>query len=327
MKKKSYNSLDLGKFVAAVLVVAIHSNPFEYLGMTGGIIRSCLLRLAVPFFFLTSSFLFFSRNPQLPDVRHYVKRILILYAFWAVFSIPLFYIYHTPPYGEPITVSQLIWNFFFSSTYPGSWFLMASLESVLLVWLLSRFLNNSCLFVLCIILYCFSMGVFDEIQSDGLLKYLHDIQGNWAYASIYFCVGKIVADNRNLYNTGKKHIWLVLMVALAVFDVISYLQMIPMGSASHRYLLVPLSTSILLFVLCHEVNYHLPYYTMRKMSTMFYLSHFSFVAMVAFVLHHFIGIDAPMLRYLLVLLCCLLLFVCIQNLSAKKRFCWLKYGI
>ena len=47
--RHSYNSIDLMKMIAAIFVVAIHSQPFS--GLTEVLVINLLARIAVPFFF------------------------------------------------------------------------------------------------------------------------------------------------------------------------------------------------------------------------------------------------------------------------------------
>ena len=57
-KKREYHGIDIGKFLCAVLVIAIHTQPFVnnlWLDRGAGIIT----RLAVPFFFVSTGFLLF----------------------------------------------------------------------------------------------------------------------------------------------------------------------------------------------------------------------------------------------------------------------------
>lgn len=152
---KNYNSLDLGKFIAALFVVAIHAHPFS--GLVETIMIYGFARLAVPFFFIVSSFLFFRRNPVGKDLLHFLKRLLLLYFLWAIFAIPLFYIYHTPPYGSPISIGQLVYGFFSGSTYPGSWFLMALMQCVLIIWLLSLRLDDVVLLIISVVCFAFAI--------------------------------------------------------------------------------------------------------------------------------------------------------------------------
>ena len=88
---KNYNTIDIGKFIACIGIVALHVSPLSslchcvFLHSTLGFLTS----LCVPYFFVISAFLFFSRNPEysLNKLLHFVKRITILYLGWLLIYI------------------------------------------------------------------------------------------------------------------------------------------------------------------------------------------------------------------------------------------------
>ena len=328
--KRNFNSLDLCKFIAAIFVVAIHSNPFD--GVLEKVFIHAIAFMAVPFFFITSSFLFFRKAPNSEKMKHYLKRIMILYLFWGIYSIPLFYYYHTPPNGEPISITTFIHNFFLSSTYSGSWFLMASLESVLLVWLLAKKVNKYFILILAILIY-----TYNSFASEGLIANdnaftngLSFIKGDWMKAMLFISFGKIIADHEVFILNKIKTlsvIFFIVMVLLDFFNVF-YLQNYHQGIFHLLSIaILPLTAlSIFLFALCHETRADLPYRVFRRMSTMFYLSHFTLVNIVGFCLHDFFSIDAPLLRYGIVLALCFTLYFFMEKMKDVKGFTWLKYG-
>ena len=87
-KTKEYNSLDILKFVLSILIMVIHT------GIDKTII-SPLLRIAVPLFFIISSFFFFSKINSISEkekpaaLLRFVKRNLGLYLFWAIIQLPV----------------------------------------------------------------------------------------------------------------------------------------------------------------------------------------------------------------------------------------------
>ena len=85
--KKVLTSVDIFKFIAAVMVVTIHTHPFicceEY---DYWVTAAC--RIAVPFFFIIGSFLFFKSNKP---IGTYIKRLLALYLVWFVIELPIIY--------------------------------------------------------------------------------------------------------------------------------------------------------------------------------------------------------------------------------------------
>lgn len=108
--QKNYCAVDAVKFVFAVLVVSIHLFGYAFKGMAqdgapptgngnffvlfGFPFYYLFARAAVPFFFLASGYFLFcktQRNPQAAKeiVRGYCARIMKLFAFWLVVSLPL----------------------------------------------------------------------------------------------------------------------------------------------------------------------------------------------------------------------------------------------
>ena len=62
MEKKSYNAIDAFKFIAAVLIIMLHVNPFKGVSEPLALIaRNMVTIIAVPFFFTASGFLFFKK--------------------------------------------------------------------------------------------------------------------------------------------------------------------------------------------------------------------------------------------------------------------------
>lgn len=59
--RKTYDSLDFIKWVSALLIVIIHTNPFHGIEVLNFYIKDVLARIAVPLFFAISGFLFFRR--------------------------------------------------------------------------------------------------------------------------------------------------------------------------------------------------------------------------------------------------------------------------
>ena len=61
------HGVDIAKFVGAMLVVAIHTHPLGY-GSVPDYYFNCLCRIAVPFFFVTSSYFFYTGGVRLKSM-------------------------------------------------------------------------------------------------------------------------------------------------------------------------------------------------------------------------------------------------------------------
>ena len=111
--RKNYNNIDLFKFIMALVVVAIHTGPFAATGPLINRIWTPLSQLAVPFFFLSSTFLIGDRNPTpealLPALRKQTRKIAKLYLIWTAAYLPLT-VYHfiTAGYSVPAALRSFL---------------------------------------------------------------------------------------------------------------------------------------------------------------------------------------------------------------------------
>ena len=111
------NKFDILKLVLAIFIVGIHSTR-------AGMILRPVFRLAVPLFFIISSYLFFLKQCTLSSwierykgLKKYAKRILLLYLFWFLLLFP-FTIYYREWYVDfcPDKLITIARSFFFGST-------------------------------------------------------------------------------------------------------------------------------------------------------------------------------------------------------------------
>lgn len=94
----NYNFIDLMKFIMAICVIAIHTGPLskcENAIIVGT--YDCIVRMAVPFFFICSGFFLNKKlildksegHIVLDPLYSYLKRILKMYCLWTVLYLPL----------------------------------------------------------------------------------------------------------------------------------------------------------------------------------------------------------------------------------------------
>ena len=203
---KQFTGIDYLKFVAALMVVAIHSGTPYYLEV--------VFRVAVPFFFISSSFLFWYKKK---DLLGFVKRMALLYLAWFIIEVPFVY--------QKFSDSS-IWEFLkgllFSNTFFASWYIIASIEGMALLVLLSKWLNNTQLLLLGCAFYCFAIsgGGYYGLLPAGIRDFVDCVDGvipltNSFITAFIFCVlGKLFADGFNHpVSQGKRSFMLVLTIA------------------------------------------------------------------------------------------------------------------
>lgn len=90
---KSYNGIDLIKFICSILVFCIHIPVFEeattpFREITELVLYYTVSRLAVPFYFTCSGFFLFRKmplyRPEVPVIKEYCYKILRLFAIWNI---------------------------------------------------------------------------------------------------------------------------------------------------------------------------------------------------------------------------------------------------
>ena len=139
--KSSNPAFDIVKFVACILIVCIHTNPLPNYFQP-------FYRIAVPFFFMMSSFLFFSRvesmckSEQHQYLLKYIKRSLILYFFYFIILFPTSYVFFYKSWwnlGFPDNLLRFIEQFFLSYTFAiPSWYIVSAVIGVIIVYYATR---------------------------------------------------------------------------------------------------------------------------------------------------------------------------------------------
>lgn len=136
---QKYNSIDIGKFIMAICVIAIHTQPLE--GVHNEIILaiySNFVSCAAPFFFLASGFLLARKFKSPLDtydniiiVRNYLFHIAKLYIIWTIIYLPMA-IYHFVDAGISFKESISLYRtgFIFLGEQYNSWMLWYLLSTV-----------------------------------------------------------------------------------------------------------------------------------------------------------------------------------------------------
>lgn len=283
---RTYHSIDLLKVVAALLVVAIHAFPAHDGGQPLPI--NLFSRMAVPVFFVVSAFFFFKKKPGREQLLRYLKRMGALYAFWLVveayITIDGAFLSHPEwPLGKALAIFAR--NFLLNSTFSGSWFIMALIIGIPLVYWLCKRLNTWAVLTIGIGCYIPIVATTNyyaylpegaQHATDAALKalgYYH----NSAFAALAFCaMGRLIAEHEAAIARLKgwtTTVALALCVALAWMEVAYH----EARFADCYFMLVPTTAAIVVWVLKHETAMNLPYALLRNFSTVTYFSHFIFI--------------------------------------------------
>lgn len=329
------NALDLAKILFACIVVGMHQPP------VAGDVRTYswlwMGRLAVPFFFITSAFLFFLRNPGPAQLQKYVGRMLKLYGFWFIVMLP--YIIHLRCVGSEgvlWNVGHLLQLFVLDSTFGGSWFLMATIISIPLVYYGERLIGlwGTIAVSLGVEMFLQAYGWKDFLPHEVVAtltqidKVMPGVHNSFLAAMIFVTIGLLLARNwSRIERIPRRAAWGAAIAAVAMMAAwIIYMEKTQVLN-SRTFLRVPAVTLLFIAIVRSNLTLALPYRNLRKASTVVYISHFLFIFLLKQLqygyLHH--SLPRPM-QYLTVLASSLLLTALLIFLQRRPRLAWLKYA-
>ena len=337
LAKTEYKSIDLFKFIASTLVVALHTKPFAS-DADLDYYFTCFCRLAVPFFFIATSFFFFRKEK--PDIKRYSKRLSILYLLWFLIELPIvynrFFVLYDKPFAQQVL--NFVRSLIFNNTWYASWFIMACILGVNIVYYLSKKIRDKKLLLIGIIAYLFSLscsgyyGIVDSLLSKkmtgfhAIVSFIFMPANSFFVALIYVVLGKIVAEQvqngneKSPYIFSKKtHLAIIVMLLFIGAGEAYFIRWSALSTDA--ILVLPLIT-FFLFSWLLQTQLSLPTSIcrlLRSMSILVYILHPIFQLLN----HSLLKIDNGMLLYCLTLTESLMLAYLIVTMS--KRVTILKW--
>ncbi len=343
------NKYDILKLLLAILIVAIHST-------VAGMVFRPVLRLAVPLFFIISSYLFFlkqstlsTRKERCRGLRKYAKRILMLYLFWFVLLLPCT-IYYREWYVDfgPEKLLVIARSFFFGSTFIASWFLMASLMGVTIVWLLASWkMRNgwiigfgAVIYVLCCLVSnyysLFSSSPRFTAAYNGYID-IFTLPFNSFPSSILFVgIGKILAEKQ--FAVSNKLLWCLLFVSLVLLYVEFFItQHYCKVLYDDCFFMLPVTCTCIFMLIgqSRPCKMNVDTKKLRSYSTVIYCCHGTILSL-GHSLEHLIlngnnGIKAPsaivpILLFLIAIALSVSLAEIIMTLEHRRHLGWLRYS-
>ncbi len=199
------SSIDIGKYLACILIVVLHCHPLDSFPELDYYL-TCFCRIAVPFFVLSSSYFFFRGSK---DIRLYIRRLLVLYLCWFILELPD--TIHRFFFESERSLAYNCFLFFrgllINSTFHASWFITALWQGVLIVWWLSKRINQYVLYaigIVCFLIACM-WSMYREVIDGTVIWPAFKAFGivfapaNSFIVAIPYCIiGKYIAEHPNL---------------------------------------------------------------------------------------------------------------------------------
>lgn len=220
MVKQRNCSIDIFRYVCAVLVVAIHTQPFSDLHAGLGFVFTQILpRIAVPFFFLVAGYFYTGKlESGKPCFLPYVKRLFITYFIWSV----IYFIAQTVK-NPPANLIKSALIFGFRAVTTGSayhfWFFPALFFAVIFTTLLFKIKCKKLLLPLAGIAFvvgCLGCSYYHLGVNIPVLGSLfahpkfEEIRRVFLMGFPFFAAGYLVRLTEKAMNTlSKKTLWLL----------------------------------------------------------------------------------------------------------------------
>ena len=223
--------MDLTRFVAALFIIGLHIFPegstTAGIGLDGSIptllglsFMNAVLRVAVPVFFLISSFLLFKKIEEEPECKwnhigRFCLRLLFLYLFWYVAGLPLAIkdIVGFASQGDAGGIVRYVVITLWKGAPRGFWFLVSLALSVVIAAACNTKRAMVALMVMAGVLYaygCLNCAYFGVFRSGGdpLSQALYqageylELSFSHLQALLFVVMGKIFATRGTLKIKG-----------------------------------------------------------------------------------------------------------------------------
>ena len=326
-QKKQYNAIDLLKFIMALFVVMIHVKPNVHSELLTTLFDP-LLSIAVPVFFVISSVLVFSKFnfEKYSELVKYCKRIGLLYLCWLI--IDSWYIWENKSYFSMgyIGLVEFIKDLIFATTFPGSWYLSASVMGVIFVYSLNKLFHPIVVFLLLLLLrfYFFKIESFPtSLQGpyEWYVKYLRkEVTLSFPAQMIWISIGQLLSIFMSKIEKRKE----LLFPCFCITFIFAYILGIYYSGLEIRIFMV---VSLVCICFLIELPSNPIYVKIRNYSILMFFFHFS-IAGKKVLFCSFIGKDTLItnwIYYFIVIIVSIAFAEIVLRLEKNKYLSFLKY--
>ena len=224
-KNESYSGIDYFRFIAALLIVAIHTSPLSSFSETGNFIFTRIVaRVAVPFFFITSGFFLISRYTcSAEKLGAFIKKTTLIYGVAILLYIPINV--YTGYFKMDNLLPNIIKDIVFDGTLYHLWYLPAPIIGAAIAWYLVKKVHYRKAFLIASVLYI--IGLFGDsyygiVKSVSCLNVFYNLifqltdytRNGIFFAPIFFVLGGYISDNQNRLSLKRSIVGFIVCFAL-----------------------------------------------------------------------------------------------------------------
>lgn len=326
MSKKYYPLIDIMRIIAAILVVGIHTYPFlQYNPSLDFFTTHILGRIAVPFFFMATSFFLFRQGiPPVSKFQSVLKQLLMIDIICILIYFPI-QIYNHSFSLEPMLILK---DIFMNGTFYHLWYLPASMIGLVIVYLLLKYLKDWQSFIIVLILYMIGLGGDSYFGLSVQIPFINDFysfifqfcdytRNGIFFAPMFLWLGGFIAMHP--YQIHKQHCSIACLISFLLMSleaiILTYYQ-IPRHDA--MFITLPIVMLLLFMIL---ISYRGQRYLLCKdLSLSIYIIHPLMIVIIRLIgkISHLekYFIDNSLTHFLLVILFSFLfsyLFILLKN--------------
>ena len=302
---------DILKFVLAMLIVVLHSGIAPRW-------THPVLRLAVPLFFMMTSYFFHLKlkgavdnNSRKECLRKYVTRNAHLYLFWSIALLPCVVLLHSSWFNDGFVnaLINIVKSFFITGFFPASWFVLSSVYAVVIIFVLSKWLKNGWIFFIAFLIYLVALldsnygGLLSEQARNQLniLGIRHAL--NLPAAMIWMVIGKVFAEKPFILSNKPLYSMLVVsgLLYFVEFFIIEHF-----GWSIHTdCFLMSIPLCILIFIaIGQSADFNCKYALwLRKSSVIVYCTHFTIIRLLRLVSLHVLWLPGLAIYGITLIIC------------------------
>jgi len=292
-ENKNYDLIDILKFFFACCVVMIHTQLSNKID-NGFYLQEILFRLAVPFFYVTSGYLF--KNKTSMELKKILKKFGIIYILGSF--IYMFLTYLKYDFGYTFIFDQIL-RILFLSADNVMWFVGSLIFSIILVFHLGK--NKERIIISLIIAFIlYLLGLFfttySFIPKNEFFTELSTYLSKVFYANrnpifsgyLYFGIGYFIGQFLRNYKLSTKQLLVFIPIDLLLLILESRLIHQNITSLiEYDFLIMHIPTIILIFLIVKNVK-SLPINTIRirKISMIMYYIHIAILFMYQYIINN-----------------------------------------
>ena len=322
----NYNGIDLVKFLCAFMVFIIHIEPFQ--GEVSGLalyvnfgLQHYICRLAVPFFFAASGFFLFRKMPlyslDTEAIKNYCFKILRLIGIWHVLL--------------------------FAGGTVHLWYLGAMVIAIIILSLCFHYhVRFRYICILACLLYAIGLlgdsyyGIIAPLTDFTTFKYI--IKGyqlafsttrNGVFMGFPFVLLGAAFSQYKITLKPRTALMGCIVSILCMFAEVFWLKYNDIPVDHNMYIcLLPATFFLFSFACSVPLRDHAIYKHLRNVGMLIYFSHSLInwiVSLGASVIEKYCSIYIIQYHFLITLFFTLIFAICVEQLSCKDKFKWLKW--